>query len=126
MPAATLDITLEQGATFSKTITVYDDASPPVPINLTGYQVRAQIRKKPKSDDIIATFDTEIDEDPETGRITWSLAATVSDEINVDRTSTFDPLEYFYDLELEAPSGFVTRLLQGYAYIVPNVTREEA
>lgn len=116
MSAGKYDFYIEQGATFNKTITWNDGNS--VPVNLSGYTARMQIRKSFSSDTPILTLTTEnghIALGGALGTITLTLQAADT-----------EPLETFcgvYDLELESASGFVTRLLEGQVTISREVTR---
>ena len=117
MPAAKLDITIEQGATFSQSF-IIKAGSPPVPVDLTGYTARMQIRPDVKSQTIIAsasTTDGKIIIEPIDGKLTITFEAT--------ETASFVGDSGRYDLEIESPSGFVTRLIQGKVKISPEVTR---
>jgi len=124
MAAATLDITVEQGSTFNKTITLTDSLG--APINLTGYTARAQIRATPESATIIASFTVTVQAPPTAGILDWIMPAATTTTLVVDNTEAsnpFKPTVRSYDLEIESGSGVVTRIFQGKAKIIPNVTR---
>ena len=77
MPAAYTNIYIEQGATFSTSITlddVYGEA-----YNLIGYTANSQIRKSYYSANATATFSTAINSN--TGSITLNLTAAVTANI---------------------------------------------
>lgn len=123
MTAGIYDVTIEQGADFSKTLTIKNPDG--TVVNFTGWAVRSQIRKKPRDVEIVAAFTTTFNGPATDGKINWSLTAVASDDIDNSRAVNFDPLEYFYDMEIISPGGIVTRILQGSCLIVPNVTRTE-
>lgn len=126
MPAAKHNITVEQGATFIRTITIKDSASEP--IDITGWTLRGKIRESQSAETAIATFVTEIldqtDEDT-IGQATFSLSAAVTAAIpEAEFTKPFlKTTKLLYDLEIEKPSGEVIRLLQGDVTFVPEMTK---
>lgn len=123
MTAATLDIVIEQGTTFTKNITWTDDTGPPplpgAPIDITGYTARMQLRTAVDAPDppIIELTDSN-------GRITLGGAAGTIDLLisDVDTAALTDEFGV-YDLELESPGGVVTRLLEGNFELSLEVTR---
>jgi hypothetical protein len=110
--AANYDITIEQGATFTFSVTV-------TALNLTGYSARMQGRTTHASADkvINLTSGSGITITPATDSvilITMSAAVTAA---------IAAPSYGVYDLEIESGSGVVTRLLQGTYQVTPEVTR---
>ena len=117
MVAASHDIIIEQGATFRLQLVWKDNAG--VAINLTGYTARMQVRKKYNSDLPLLSFTTEngaITLGGAAGTIVVEGLATLTDDLPA-------PSGGVYDLELVAPSGFVTRLVEGAVTITPEVTK---
>jgi hypothetical protein len=112
MPAATYNLTIEQGADFAIQLTMSEDGSAK---NLTGYSARAQMRQK-KTDALeAATFTCTVTSALE-GKVKMALANPI--------TAALTPGIYFYDLELFTTSDTnVTRLLEGQAIVVAEVTR---
>lgn len=111
------DRAVEQGATWTRTITVKDDG---VARDLTGYTIRMQVRQKPSSSSTYLDIDTVSGEiaitDATNGIFTITLSAAV--------TAALSPVQgYRYDLELEDGSGVVTRLLTGLFEVTKEVTR---
>lgn len=114
MSAANYPITVEQGATFQKQIT-YKDANGDV-INLINVtEARAQMRPTINSGSF-TDFIVEVDADPTTGIIHWSMDATTTAGLTA-------PSVQYYDLEIEFTDGTVRRLLSGTVTISPEVTR---
>jgi len=112
------DITIEQGATFELPIVWKDEKG--TPIDLTGYKARMQIRKRIRSDEILASLTTE------NGRIVLGGAAgTIDIVIPATETEKFSFSRGVYDLELEGPGGYVVRLIQGSVCVSPEVTRDD-
>jgi len=111
MAAGKYNFTLEQGTTFSREITVQDSGSA---MNLTGYQVRMQMRSTHDSSTIALTFDTSISNASQ-GKIQISKPAA--------DTAAIEEGLYVYDLEIESGSSGVTRLMEGQVTVTPEVTR---
>ena len=109
--AAIANLTMDQGATFSTVITVYQDDSV---LDLAGYSAAAQIRKSYSSSSSTA-FTTAIDSTTSTGKITLSLTPT--------QTAALEEGRYVYYVEITASDSTVTRPIQGTVTVRPNVTR---
>jgi len=110
--AANYDITIEQGATFTFTVTV-------TALNLTGYSARMQGRTTHASSDKVfnLTSGSGI-------TITAGTDSTLLITISATATAAISAPSYgVYDLEIESVSGVVTRLLQGTYQVTPEVTR---
>lgn len=122
MAAGTLDIVIEQGATFQKKLTWADDINFPAsgnPIDITGYTARMHLREEKDSPDppIIALTDSN-------GRITIGGANGEIDLFIDDADTEALTIESgFYDLEVESPAGIVTRLIEGTFLLSTEVTR---
>lgn len=116
MAAGTYDFLIEQGATFTATITWRDVND--VPVNLTGYTARMQIRPSEASATVTLELTTA------NARITLGgSAGTISLNVTATDTALLGAGAYVYDLELISGSAVVTRLLQGAATIDAEVTR---
>jgi hypothetical protein len=109
--AAIANLLVDQGATFTTTITVYktDDSI----YNLTNYTAAAQIRKSHASS-AKTDFATAIST-PSNGQITLTLTKT--------QTAALEEGTYVYDVEITASDSTVTRVVQGVIKVSPNVTR---
>lgn len=116
MPAASYDLMIEQGATFSQTVT-WKDANG-VPVNLTGYSARMQFRPSVNAPTIYFSA-TSSD-----GRITLNGATgTITINISAAETTGFGFVSAVYDMELQSANGVVTRLLEGGVSVSREVTR---
>jgi hypothetical protein len=114
MASASYNITIEQGATFSKTL-IYKDSNG-TPINMSDVaEVRGQMRPTIASS-TFKDFTLTIDANPALGKIYWSM----SDE---DTAALSAPSTQYYDIELEFDDGTVKRILQGTVTVSPEVTR---
>jgi len=117
MAAGTYNATIEQGATFRLLVEWLADGS--VPVDLTGYSARMQIRPYAESDEVFLTLDS----DSSNGGISFESDWIILIEISAADTATLTQYCGVYDLELESSTGVVTRLLQGSVTISPEVTR---
>lgn len=109
------NLVIDQGTTFSLTVTV-SDANENV-MDLTGYTVRAQLRKSYGSTSY-TSFTVALSEDPTDGQLTISL--------NDTQTSGLKSGRYVYDIEIVSPvveGSEVTRVLEGIITVTPEVTR---
>lgn len=122
MAAGTLNIVIEQGATFQKKLTWADDIDFPASgnaIDITGYTARMQLREEKDSPDpaILELTDGN-------GRITLGGANGEIDLFIDDADTEALTIESgFYDLEVESPAGIVTRLVEGTFQLSTEVTR---
>lgn len=113
MPAAKLNLTVEQGTTFTKRLTWRDKNKRPV--SLVGYAARMQIRPSVQSTEVILELSSS------NGRITLGAAGTITLELSPAETSALKA--GVYDLELTSVTGQVIRLIEGKVNVSPEVTR---
>lgn len=109
------NLIIDQGTTYSLTITVSDANGNE--LDLTGYTLRSQLRKSYGSSSYTA-FTVTPAQDPTTGQLTISLTAT--------QTSALKAGRYVYDVEIVSPvidGSEVTRVLEGIITVTPEVTR---
>jgi hypothetical protein len=107
--ASKANLIIDQGTTFTTTITVTDDDG--TALDLTDYTGAAQIRKHYTSSNSV-NFSVSIT--AATGEVTLSLTANATANIVAGR--------YVYDCEL-TNSGTVSRVLEGIVTVTPQVTR---
>ena len=111
--ASILNQIIDQGTTFSKSITVYQTDGTTIQ-DLTAYTPSSQLRKNYTSTNyttINATKST-----PHTsGVIVMSLTAV--------QTAALKSGRYVYDLQITAADTTVTRVLEGVITIRPEVTK---
>ena len=115
MTAAKLKLGLEQGATLRKLFTWKADG---VPVSLTGWTARMQVRESIDATDIIHELTTE-----NGGVILAAEPGAFTLYIGAADTAAFDFENAVYDLEFIAPNGDVTRLMQGEVTLSREVTR---
>jgi len=110
------NFTIKQGSTFRKPLQWIAGGSP---VDMTGWSARMQIRPEVDSEIVIVELTTEnggITIEPLEGKITLYISA--------ESTAALSFEEAVYDIELEAPDGFVTRIVEGKVKLSPEVTRE--
>ena len=109
--ASISNIFIDQGATFTTTVTVTDSNGDAV--NLSGYSVAAQIRKTFLSSSA-TTFTASIS-NASSGEITISLTDT--------QTTALEAGRFVYDVLITASGGTKTRVVEGQVTVNPSVTR---
>ena len=111
MAAGTYNFTIEQGATFTRLLTLKENNSV---MNLTGYSAASQFRSTHDSSTVAGTITASVT-NASAGQITLSMTASA--------TGAVEEGIYVYDVEITASSGAVTRILQGQVTVTPEVTR---
>lgn len=117
------DIYIEQGATFTLKFT-WNEGTPTAPlgpIDLTSItEIRMQVRTKQQTTILASAssigVDPHISHDGAGGTITVTLPPEVTTNITAKKA--------LYDLEVEWPSGWVDRVLEGAAITSPNITQD--
>lgn len=107
-------MTCYQGATFNPIfVSTIDDT----PVDYTGYTAKMQVRRYQKDDsDLIITFDSA------TNGISLTSYGWVAPYALPNQTTSLPLGNFFYDIELTAPNGTVTRYLQGRFTVDGQVT----
>lgn len=118
MSAAKLDLVIEAGATFRQTLLYQDPNGVPVP--LTDYSARMQLRRRADEAEILHSMTS-----PSDGITIGPLAGELHLRIGADVTDGFLFKTAYYDLELasESDPSEVIRLIEGKVTVTPNVTR---
>ena len=111
MSAGTYNFILDQGATFTRQLTVKDNDSA---MDLTGYSVASKMRSTHDSSTVVGTFTCTIS-NATGGIITMSMTNST--------TGAIEEGIYVYDLEMTSGGGVVTRLMEGTVTVNPEVTR---
>ena len=109
--AGFVELTIEQGANYSTTVTVNDSNGSPT--NLTNYTAAAQLRKS-----YYSTTATEF-----TVAVTNAAAGQITMSITSANTANLTPGRYVYDLLITSPTSVKSRVIEGIATILPSVTR---
>lgn len=124
MAAGNYSFTIEQGTTFTRVFKYKDENG--APVDLTGYDVRMQIRSSFDSavlasltsgsgDFVVSVPPDAADGVTDKNQIKLTISATNT------AAYTFD--QALYDIELESETGVVTRLLQGKIKLSREVTK---
>jgi hypothetical protein len=103
-----------QGSTFRRTLTYTLDN---LPIDLSGYSSRLQVRQAYYSEDPIISLVSG------SGITVGGSAGTIDILISSSATSQLPPGTHVYDLEIVSPSNIVDRLIEGTFNVTPEVTR---
>ena len=111
MAAGTYNFTVEQGATFTRVLTLKENDSV---MNLTGYSAASQMRATADTSTVAGTFTATVS-NASAGEITLSMTAT--------QTGNIEEGIYVYDTEITSGAGSITRILQGKVTVTANVTR---
>jgi len=111
MAAGTYNFILEQGATFTRTLTVKENDSA---MNLTGYSVASKMRSTHDSSTVVGTF---------TCTISNASGGVITMQMTNSTTAAIEEGVYVYDIEITSGAGTVTRLMEGNVTVNPEVTR---
>lgn len=111
MSAGIYNFTLNQGATFTRQMTVKENNSP---LNLTGHTAAMQLR---------STYDSSTVALSMTAAVINATQGILSISATATATAALEEGIYVYDLEITTSAGVVTRLLQGQVTVSPEVTR---
>lgn len=103
-----------QGSTFNRLLTYKIDD---VPVDLTGYSSRLQVRETHYNDEIITSLTSG------NGITLGGSAGTIDILISASETTNFNSGNFVYDLEIESLNGTVNRLIEGSFIVTPEVTR---
>lgn len=122
------DFDIRRGITFGPfqhQLTVLDSSTVPptsVPLDLTGYEFRGQIRRSERSSSVIAEFSFD-NYDPANGEYEFWLSDEQTSALPAGSTMGAAQSNYVYDIEMESPDGDVTSLLYGKIRVQAEVTR---
>lgn len=131
MPAGKYNFTIEQGSTFTLNVQYLDSNG--VPVDLTDYHGKMQLRPSKESDTVYLTLSSSLNPDgtglnfsgsngitpPTSGSIGIYISAATSSLL------TFDSQAY-YDLEIysgPANALYAVRLIEGQVQVSKEVTR---
>ena len=107
--AQKINITLDQGATFSTSFLFQDTIGDP--IDYSAYTANSQMRKSYSSSTAYDFTVTMVSN----GQVILSMTANTTNSITAGR--------YVYDVEVQSPAGVRTRLVEGIVTVTPQVTR---
>lgn len=110
--AGVVNLTADQGATYSQRITWKIDGNA---VNLTGYTARMRVKNLVRNFDVLHLTSTS-------GIALGGAAGTIDLLVSAADMTKVVAGKYSYDLELVSPSGTVTRLIKGTFTVTPEVT----
>ena len=102
---------VDAGSSYSNIITVASNTG--APLNLTGYTVKSQLRKSYQSS-VAYNFNASV-LTPTAGQVRLELTPVQSEAI--------PPGRYLYDVEITAPTGSRTRVVEGVVTVTPQITQ---
>lgn len=123
MAAGRYSFVIEQGATFQRRVEYTDSLG--VPVDLTSYSARMQIRPSFTSNTVYVNLTSTLGSDG-SGISINAASGTLDIVISALSSSYLSFTEAVYDLEIYSGSGateYVTRLLEGNVKLKQNVTR---
>jgi hypothetical protein len=116
VPPIVADLVIEQGTTWSVRWVV-SDPDTGVPLNVSGWTVRSQVRDPIESDVVLHEWSTA------GGTITADASGNVTLLVAPATSSAWAWVRGRYDVELISPQSEVTRLAQGRVRVSHEVTR---
>lgn len=111
---AQADLCLPQGSTWD---TAFVWTADDVPVDLTGYVARMMLRTTEEAASPTVSLSTT------GGTMSVTSAGQIILNYSAASSSAITAASYLYDLELQAPSGNVRRLVQGRAVVSREITR---
>lgn len=115
--AVNYDVTIDQGSTWFINF-LYKDTNGNA-VNLTGYTAALQIRETYASTTTLLSLTSS----PAAGITITAGTGTIAVTATAVQTAAIPTGVYVYDCEITDGTGVVTRIVQGDAYISPEVTR---
>jgi hypothetical protein len=103
-----------QGSTFNRRLTYKIDD---VPVNLSGYSSRLQVRETHYAEETIVALTSG------SGITLGGSAGTIDLLISASTTAAFNAGNFVYDLEIQSTNGTIDRLIEGSFIVTPEVTR---
>ncbi|HND36774.1 MAG TPA: hypothetical protein PKZ49_09180 [Nitrosomonas sp.] len=119
MAAGKLNLTIEQGSTFTRLLTIKSGGTP---VNLSGYSFAGQVRRKHSDQKKLAEFTCAVGSPTSNGQVTISLTATQTSAIPFIYDDDGNLEVFYYDIEMTVGST-VDRILEGTVTLSPEVTR---
>ena len=113
--AVVYNVEIDQGADWFLDVT-YDNPNG-TPVNLTGYTAALQMRSLPSDNNAVLSLSTG------SGITITGSTGLVAIRATANQTRSIDEGTYYYDLEITSSGGIVTRLVQGQAVVLAEVTR---
>ena len=118
MPAASLNLDIEQGTTFRKTLT-WKAGTPAAPVDLTGSRARMQVRTKIGATLALLTLTTE-----NGGIVLGGVTGVVTIHMSAEQTALLPVNVAVYSLRIIFADSTVKRLTAGSIHISAEATSE--
>lgn len=118
-----LNLTIRQGATFGPIVCTLKDAGN-TPINITGYTVRAQIRKTPTSRKATGCAAVTAIVNGAAGQFSFEFTDAATAALIAGDSEASPESLYYWDLELEQPDTRVIPVLYGEVKVFREVTKD--
>lgn len=112
--AGKLDITIEQGADWKLEL-IWETGNPAALVDLTGYSARFQVATRHSAATPL------IERTQVAGIALGGAAGTIVITLNETQTAALPAQKAVWDLVLTSPAGEDVRLLEGSAFITPEV-----
>ena len=119
-----LNLTIRQGATFGPIVGTLKDSGG-TPVNITGYTVRAQIRKTPFTRKATGCTATCLIVNGPAGQFSFEFLAADTALLQVGDTEDSPESQYQWDLEIEQPGGRIIPVVYGTVKVFREVTKED-
>lgn len=113
-PDGSIDLTGKQGTTWVLTLTLTESNGNPV--DLTDYEITAQVKRSAGATAVVATFDGSVGDDPTQGVATLTMLPAITSTIIAPKSY------YVYDVKLTKGTDMAYRLTQGKLFVDPQVT----
>jgi hypothetical protein len=125
MPAAKLNIAIEQGALFEMVATLVSNSQP---MDLTGYTFQGQLRSSVSDSAAVASFSFQLLDQTQTqtkGKVRLYIpsALTQSIPVGTQKAGSKTPAKYLFDVAFGPQGGERYRLFDGVASVSPGVTK---
>jgi hypothetical protein len=121
------NIAINQGADFNTVIQILGMNGP---VDLIGYKFLGEVKRDTAPNAYaVACFEfTLLDQALYPGQVQWTLTACETEKIMTSVVNALQrcrqPTPFLYDVKMEDTEGNVTRILQGTAFVSPEVTQE--
>lgn len=118
-----LNLTIRQGATFGPIVCTLKNADTSA-VNITGYTVRAQVRKTPTSRKATGFAATCAIVNAALGQFSFEFTAANTAALVVGENESDADSLYYWDMELQQPDGKVIPMVYGTVKVFREVTKE--
>lgn len=121
MSAGRLDLEIEKGSDFARTLTLTDSAG--VAVDLTGYTAIARIKASAQDASPLLSFTVSFNATRTTGIFTISLTDTQTNILTATGADFTQYTKYVYDVFLTTAGGSSTKILEGFVQAKPSVSQ---